>query len=139
VDLPNIIEAQKTDDNRHLFKIADISQMLVVDQPVSSEAAIPPASTNPDDYIWPHGLTPPMRHVRKRRFRKRMSRRTIEVVEEQVEELLMRDDEADEMTYGESTSLIPHPSSVLLVLLKVACGVSCTHLPEPMLSRTTQT
>ena len=81
-----------------------------------------------------------MRHVRKRRFRKRMSRRTIEVVEEQVEELLMESDEADEMmTYGESTSLIPHLSSVLLVLLKVACGVSCTHLPEPMLSRTTQT
>lgn len=49
-----------------------------------------------------------MRHVRKRRFRKRMSRRTIEVVEEQVEELLMRDEEADEMTYGEYESVIPH-------------------------------
>jgi hypothetical protein len=104
--------------------------MLVVDQPVSSEAAIPPASTNPDDYIWPHGLTPPMRHVRKRRFRKRMSRRTIEVVEEQVEELLMRDEEADEMTYGESTSIIPYS-----MLFNVACGVSCTHLPEPLLIR----
>ena len=27
VDLPNIIEAQKTVDNRHLFKVADISQV----------------------------------------------------------------------------------------------------------------
>ena len=26
VDLPNIIESQKTFDNRHLFKVADISQ-----------------------------------------------------------------------------------------------------------------
>ena len=27
VDLPNIIESQKTFDNRHLFKVADISQV----------------------------------------------------------------------------------------------------------------
>jgi hypothetical protein len=26
VDLPNIIESQKTFDSRHLFKVADISQ-----------------------------------------------------------------------------------------------------------------
>lgn len=40
VDLPNIIEAQKTFDNRHLFKIADISQMLIVENPVADEASI---------------------------------------------------------------------------------------------------
>jgi transcription initiation factor TFIID subunit 7 len=88
--------------------------MLVVDHPVPNEAAIPPASTNPDEYIWPHGLTPPLRHVRKRRFRKRMSRRTIEVVEEQVEELFKRDDEADEMTFG-VPSLLQSSSRLMLM------------------------
>ncbi|TYJ55259.1 hypothetical protein B9479_004089 [Cryptococcus floricola] len=95
VDLPNIIESQKTNDNKHLFKIADISQMLVVDQPVKDEASITASPLKIDEYIWPHGLTPPMRHVRKRRFRKRMSRLTIEVVEEQTEELLKKDEEAE--------------------------------------------
>jgi transcription initiation factor TFIID subunit 7 len=71
------------------------SQMLVVDQPVQSEAAITSSALKIDDYIWPHGITPPLRHVRKRRFRKRLSRRAIEVVEEQVEELWKKDLEAE--------------------------------------------
>ncbi|BEJ02973.1 hypothetical protein CcaverHIS641_0101480 [Cutaneotrichosporon cavernicola] len=96
VDLPNIIEAQKTHDSRHLFKAADISQMLLVENPVRDESSITASALNVDDYIWPHGITPPMRHVRKRRFRKRLSRRTIEVVEEQVEELLKKDEDADD-------------------------------------------
>lgn len=80
VDLPAIIESQKTLDNRQMFKVADICQMLVVENPVPD--------TNPDasgtasgaqnfdvkDFIWPHGITPPLRHVRKRRFRKRVNR-----------------------------------------------------------------
>lgn len=79
-----------------MFKVADISQMLVVENPVRDENSISSAALNVDDYIWPHGITPPMRHVRKRRFRKRLSRRTIEVVEEQVEELLKKDEDADD-------------------------------------------
>lgn len=101
VDLPNIIECQKTLDNRHLFKVADISQMLIVEKPVQNDASVTSTPLNVDDYIWPHGITPPLRHVRKRRFRKRLSRRTIEVVEEQVEELLNKDDDADETSFGE--------------------------------------
>lgn len=101
VDLPNIIEAQKTHDGQHLFKVADISQMLVVGNPVQDEAGITASALNVDDYIWPHGLTPPLRHARKRRFRKRLSRRTIEVVEEQVEELLSKDEDAQETAFGE--------------------------------------
>ena len=37
---------------------------------------------------YPHGLTPPMHWARKRRFRKRISNRTIEAVEREVERLL---------------------------------------------------
>lgn len=100
VDLPNIIESQKTFDNRHLFKVADISQMLVVERPVKDESSITRDPLRIDDYIWPHGITPPLRHVRKRRFRKRLSRQTIEVVEEQVEDLLKLDAEADNTQIG---------------------------------------
>lgn len=80
--------------------------MLVVDQQIANEAALPPASGNPEAYIWPHGITPPLRHVRKRRFRKRMSRRAIEVVEEQVEDLMKKDAEAEETIYGELISYV---------------------------------
>ena len=30
---------------------------------------------NIDEFIWPHGITPPLHYVRKRRFRKRVNRR----------------------------------------------------------------
>lgn len=30
---------------------------------------------NVDEFIWPHGITPPLHHARKRRFRKRVNRR----------------------------------------------------------------
>lgn len=76
--------------------------MLVVEKPVKEEAAITAGSLKVDEYVWPHGLTPPLRHVRKRRFRKRVSRRTIEVVEEQVEDLLKKDQEAESTSYGVS-------------------------------------
>lgn len=74
--------------------------MLLVGDPVSSDSQVTASALNVDDYIWPHGLTPPLRHVRKRRFRTRLSRRTIEVVEEQVEELLKKDEDADETSFG---------------------------------------
>ena len=76
--------------------------MLLVDHPIHDESSINAAPIKIDDYIWPHGITPPLRHVRKRRFRKRLSRRAIEVVEEQVEDLLKRDNEAEDSSLGES-------------------------------------
>ena len=50
--------------------------MLVVDNKISSEDQVKKdKSFNIDEFIWPHGITPPLRHVRKRRFRKRVNRR----------------------------------------------------------------
>lgn len=50
--------------------------MLVVDSKISSEDQVKKdKSFNIDEFIWPHGVTPPLRHVRKRRFRKRVNRR----------------------------------------------------------------
>lgn len=57
------------------------SQMLVVSNPISDESQVNTGDGNSsgklniEDYVWPHGITPPLKHVRKRRFRKRISRR----------------------------------------------------------------
>lgn len=63
-----------------LTRLACTGQMLVVSDPISSEAQLANSDgsmgkLNIEDFIWPHGITPPLRHVRKRRFRKRISRR----------------------------------------------------------------
>lgn len=50
--------------------------MLVVEDKIESEAVVAnQKSINIDEYIWPHGITPPLHHVRKRRFRKRVNKR----------------------------------------------------------------
>ena len=78
-------------------------QMLVVDHPIKDESTVTADPLKIDEYIWPHGITPPLRHVRKRRFRKRLSRRMIEVVEERVEELMKKDKEAEATSFGEQS------------------------------------
>ncbi|KAJ8598061.1 hypothetical protein M405DRAFT_723292 [Rhizopogon salebrosus TDB-379] len=100
VDLPCVIEAQKTLDNKQMFKVADICQMLVVENRILNEDAFTASrNVNVDEFIWPHGITPPLHHVRKRRFRKRVNKRTIESVEEAVERLLATDELATEVKY----------------------------------------
>lgn len=52
------------------------SQMLVVDHKIENDEPVSNHRTfNIDEFIWPHGITPPLHHVRKRRFRKRVNRR----------------------------------------------------------------
>jgi len=93
--------------------------MLVVGNKIQSEEQMTKdKSFNIDEFIWPHGITPPLHHVRKRRFRKRVNRRvrdsifytlrrselffqTIENVEQEVERLLDEDSLASEVKYGE--------------------------------------
>ncbi|KAL4786254.1 TAFII55 protein conserved region-domain-containing protein [Aspergillus varians] len=101
VDLPCIIEGMKSWDRRGWYKSADICQMLLILGPVAAEAdalnyPIPDEIQRPDDMTlqYPHGLTPPLRWVRKRRFRDRISTRTIEQVEKAVEDLIALDDAA---------------------------------------------
>lgn len=112
VDLPCIVESHKTLDNKQIFKIADISQMLLVERPVANESeAVEAAASstreagqakvgfNADDYIYPHGITPPMHWARKRRFRKRIHNRGIDTVEKEVENLLNDDRRAEKVEY----------------------------------------
>ncbi|KAJ3346604.1 hypothetical protein HDU83_002850 [Entophlyctis luteolus] len=95
VDLPCIIESQKTWDNRQLYKICDISQMLIVSE--EGFAGLPKDSS--EDFVYPHGISAPLHFVRKRRFRKRISKRAIENVEREVERLLRADADAEMINY----------------------------------------
>jgi transcription initiation factor TFIID subunit 7 len=75
VDLPTIVESSKTLDRKNLYKTGDICQMLLVGEQISHEETILAYPSRPSDYIYPHGITPPLRWVRKRRFRRRISNR----------------------------------------------------------------
>ncbi|KAJ3083473.1 hypothetical protein HK102_001056 [Quaeritorhiza haematococci] len=123
VDLPCIIESQKTMDYKLFHKIADISQMIVVEpQPLHPDEAMPPPPKphshrkkgNDDSYVWPHGMTAPMKYVRKRRFRKRISKRAIEDVEREVQRLLEADAEAEDVRIELHEQREPEPPSTFL-------------------------
>jgi transcription initiation factor TFIID subunit 7 len=76
-------------------------KMLLIENRIPNEEVLGHQKPfNVEDFVYPHGLTPPLRHVRKRRFRKRASKRTIESVEQEVERLLQQDELATEMKYG---------------------------------------
>ena len=110
VDLPCILESQKTLDNKQFYKIADISQvplhllwvitqrkMLIVQD---GDTPIPNLPKSKEDmYQYPHGISTPLKFVRKRRFRKRISKKGIEDVEREVARLLAADAAALEVQY----------------------------------------
>ncbi|BGP13840.1 hypothetical protein JCM10213_002476 [Rhodosporidiobolus nylandii] len=101
VDLPALLESQRlTGSGGQTVKVADISQMLLVEEEIREESqATRDKVFNIEDFVYPHGITPPLKHVRKRRFRKRINRRTIEQVEEAVEKLLEADAKAEKVQF----------------------------------------
>ncbi|XP_064338780.1 transcription initiation factor TFIID subunit 7-like [Camelus dromedarius] len=82
VDLPCVIGSLKTVDKKTFYKTADISQMLVCtaaggvhssEEPVTStgrKAIKKTEKEKPKKYAWKHGITPPLKNVKKKRFRK---------------------------------------------------------------------
>ncbi|XP_003135286.2 transcription initiation factor TFIID subunit 7-like isoform X2 [Sus scrofa] len=83
VDLPCVIGSLKTLDKKTFYKTADISQMLVCtaaggvhappEEPVTSTdvtAIRKNEKQRQKKYIWKHGITPPLKNVKKKRFRK---------------------------------------------------------------------
>ncbi|XP_077165359.1 transcription initiation factor TFIID subunit 7-like isoform X3 [Paroedura picta] len=109
VDLPCTIESLKTIDKKTFYKTADVCQMLVctVDGELYPPLEEPAASTDPrankkkdkdreKKFIWNHGITLPLKNVRKRRFRKTAKKKYIESpdVEKEVKRLLSTDAEA---------------------------------------------
>lgn len=84
--LPCIVESQKSMDNRQHYKVADISTLVVV---------YPHDGFDFDKEREMHelsGLSPPLRYVKARRFRKKSSKTEyVEEIERKVSELLEKD------------------------------------------------
>ncbi|KAI9714050.1 MAG: hypothetical protein M1820_000780 [Bogoriella megaspora] len=96
VDLPTVTESLKSWDKKNWFKSADICQKLAVLGRVQSEEEAKtfplPKEIDPQ-WQYAHGLTPPMRWVRNRRFKPRVNYREIEEVEKEVDRQLKLDEE----------------------------------------------
>ncbi|GIY56187.1 transcription initiation factor TFIID subunit 7 [Caerostris darwini] len=101
-DLPTIVETFKTLDRKIFYKTADLCQLMIAqegDAPKSDEEVSPKKKDkdNKDKrYMLPHGITPPLKNVRKRRFRKTLKKKYVDLpdVEKEVKRLLRTDTEA---------------------------------------------
>lgn len=128
VDLPTIVESLKTIDRKSVYKSADICQMMICKDeldPTSTEEESPTKNKKKDPFkvdkkfLWPHGVTPPTKNVRKRRFRKTLKKKSAEApeIEKEVKRLLRADNEAISVTWeviqeeDEHTKPEPGPSS----------------------------
>ncbi|XP_063793021.1 transcription initiation factor TFIID subunit 7-like [Pseudophryne corroboree] len=109
VDVPCVLECMKTIDKKTFYKTADICQMMVCTldgdlyPPLEEPSGVsdPKANKKKDrdrekKFIWNHGITLPLKNVRKRRFRKTAKKKYIESpdVEKEVKRLLSTDAEA---------------------------------------------
>ncbi|KAH7076515.1 transcription initiation factor-like protein TFIID subunit 7 [Paraphoma chrysanthemicola] len=103
VELPTVIETMKSWNKKDWVKTADVCQMLLVLGRVQSEEEAKkyprPAIIEPDSHRFPHGLTPPMRWVRRLRFRPRKSYLDVERAEAQMNRLLNEDENAESTKY----------------------------------------
>lgn len=110
VDLPTIVESHKTIDRKSVYKTADICQIMICKdeiEPSSTEDESPTKNKKKDPFkvdkkfLWPHGITPPTKNVRKRRFRKTLKKKNIEApeIEKEVKRLLRADNEAVSFTW----------------------------------------
>lgn len=110
VDLPCIIEGMKSWDKKGWIKSIDICQMLLVLGRCNSEDEARnyplPEDVDPRTYQYAHGLTAPMKWVRKRRFARTKRARVddIEAVERRVHALL----EADKAAVSTKYHLLDH-------------------------------
>lgn len=99
VDLPCIIESLKTVDKKTFYKVADICQMLVctTDEEINVEETESPKKKDKDKrYLWNKGITPPLKNVLKRRFRKTLTKKYMDQpeLEKEVRRLFRYDAEA---------------------------------------------
>ncbi|XP_034950790.1 transcription initiation factor TFIID subunit 7 [Chelonus insularis] len=104
VDLPTIVESLKTIDNKSFYKTADICQMVICkeedDHTTDDESPVRQKKKDPNKvdrkFLWPHGLTPPTKNIRRRRFRKTLKKKYVEApeIEKEVKRLLRVDNDA---------------------------------------------
>ncbi|KAL1237847.1 Transcription initiation factor TFIID subunit 7 [Trichinella pseudospiralis] len=96
VDLPCVVELQKTLDKKNFYKVTDVSQMVICEK---SDDESKQGNSLIDDkkcekrFQWPHGITPPMKNVRRRRFRKTLRKKYMDAPEIERElKILLRSD-----------------------------------------------
>uniref|UniRef100_A0A1B6BZ07 TAFII55 protein conserved region domain-containing protein n=1 Tax=Clastoptera arizonana TaxID=38151 RepID=A0A1B6BZ07_9HEMI len=105
LDLPTIIESLKTIDNKSFYKTSDICQIVICKEEddlttTDDESPLKQKKKDPNKvdkkFLWPHGITPPMKNVRKRRFRKTLKKKYVEApeIEKEVKRLLRGDNDA---------------------------------------------
>ncbi|XP_065160535.1 transcription initiation factor TFIID subunit 7 [Atheta coriaria] len=104
VDLPTVVESLKTIDSKGFYKTADICQLLLCryEEDAVTDEESPQKAKKKDSikvdkkYLWPHGITPPVKNARKRRFRKTLKKKYVEApeIEKEVKRLLRIDNDA---------------------------------------------
>ena len=105
VDLPTIVESLKTLDGKLFYKTADICQMMICKEAVDEDRFDFDDGKKKDakdkKYQWPHGITPPLKNVRKKRFRKTLKKKFVDVpeIEKEVKRLFKTDSEAISIRY----------------------------------------
>lgn len=119
VDLPCIVESLKTTDKKMFYKTADICQMLVCrtqddpwnssDEEMLKNANKKNSKSKKDSdknsalnkYKWPHGLAPPLKNVRRKRFRKVAKKKIIDYaeIETEVKQIFRADRDAFKIDY----------------------------------------
>lgn len=119
MDSPCMMETLKTVDQKTFYKIADVMQLLICtyDDDTSQDENESPRKKDKDKkYHYPHGICPPLKNVRKRRFRKTLKKKYTEQpdIEKEVKRLFRMDAEAidvkwevlteEEKTLSESNS-----------------------------------
>ncbi|XP_037953181.1 transcription initiation factor TFIID subunit 7-like [Teleopsis dalmanni] len=97
VDLPTIVESEKIYEPYGLYKTANISQMVMC----TEEEYVPKQGSKPDNYLFPHGLTPGLKNVRKHRFRKSAIQEHPKAFarEAELKKILLKDIEAFKVNY----------------------------------------
>uniref|UniRef100_A0A0M3I1P1 TAFII55_N domain-containing protein n=1 Tax=Ascaris lumbricoides TaxID=6252 RepID=A0A0M3I1P1_ASCLU len=97
----------KTTDRKNVYKVADVSQIMVCSSTADSSSSkrMPKTKSN-KAYQWPNGLTPPMKNARKKRFRKAIKKKYVDVPEIERElKMLLRTDIAAESVRWEVSQL----------------------------------
>lgn len=99
----------KTIDNKSFYKTADICQIMIAKEDPEPEMdeespnKVKKKDPNKVDkkFLYPHGITPPCKNVRKRRFRKTLKKKYVEApdIEKEVKRLLRSDNEAVNFKY----------------------------------------
>ncbi|KAL7078866.1 hypothetical protein ACQ4LE_001870 [Meloidogyne hapla] len=95
-DLPCISEVMKTLDNKTVYKVADISRIIVCSPPGERKKGAKteiPLNEKQEKREWPHGICPPMRFAQRKRFRKVKRKKYMDAsdVERELKRLLRSD------------------------------------------------